>query len=65
MVHDPVEQGQMQFISQFNQFQLRSANTSGGTEISILLLYLAVQLDLHAVTINWNKSYLQCSQYNV
>ena len=52
MVHDPVEQGQIQFISQFIQFQLKSANTSGGTEILILLLYLAVQLDLHTVTIN-------------
>ena len=41
MVHDPVEQGQMQFISQFIQFQFRSANTSGGTEILILLLYSA------------------------
>ena len=45
MVHDPVEQGQIQFISQFIQFQL---NTVGGTEILILSLYLAVQLDLPA-----------------
>ena len=56
MVHDPVEQGQIQFISQFIQFQLRPANTSDGTEILILLLYLAVQLDLHTVAINWNIS---------
>ena len=65
MVHDHVEQGQIQFISQFIHFQLRSASTSGGTEILIFLLYLAVQLDLRTVTINWNRSYLQCSQYNV
>ena len=52
MVQDPVEQGQIQFISQFIQFQLRSANTSGGTKVFILLLYLAVQLDLRTVTIN-------------
>ena len=43
---------QIQFISQFIQFQLR-ADTSG-TEILILLLYLAVQLDLRSVT-DWNK----------
>ena len=60
MVHDPVEQDKIQFISQLIQFQLRPANTSGGTEILILLLYLAVQLDLRTVTINWNRSYLQC-----
>ena len=67
MVHYPVEQGQIQFISQFIQFQLRSANTSGGSEILILLLYLAVQLDLRrfTVTTDCNRSYLQCSQYNV
>ena len=65
MVHDPAEQGQIQFISQFIQFQPRSANTSGGIEILILLLYLAVELDLRTVTMNWNRSYLQCSQYNV
>ena len=50
MVHDPVEQGttrQIQFISQFIQFQLRSE--ASGTEILILLLYLAVQLGLHTV----------------
>ena len=63
MVHGSAEQGyyKIQFISQFIQFQLR-ADTSG-TEILILLLYLAVQLDLRTVT-DWNRSYLQCSQYN-
>ena len=50
MVHDPVEQGharQIQFISQFIQFQLRA--DASGTEMLILLLYLAVQLDLRTV----------------
>ena len=32
--------------------------------ILILLLYLAVQLDLCTVT-DWNRRYLQCSQYNL
>ena len=44
MVHDPVEQGQIQFIefiSQFIQFQLKSANTSGGSEILILSFVLS------------------------
>ena len=35
---------QIQFISQFIQFQLRA--DASGTEMLILLLYLAVQLDL-------------------
>ena len=42
---------------QFIQFQLRADTSS--TEILILLLYLAVQLDLRTVT-SWNRSYLQC-----
>ena len=67
IINGPVEQGHDKYNSflKFIQFQLRSANTSGGTEILILLLHLAVQLDLHTVTINRNRSYLQCSQYNV
>ena len=48
---------------QFIQFQLR-ADTSG-TDVNIIVL-IAVQLDLRAVnTINWNRNYLQCSQYSV
>ena len=64
MVHDPVEQGHDKYNSfpQFIQFQLDRADASG-TEILILLLYLAVQLDLRTV-IDWNRSYFQCSQYN-
>ena len=38
---------QIQFISQFIQFQLRE--DPSGTEMLILLLYLAVQLDLSTV----------------
>ena len=47
MVHDPVEQGHNEYNSlpQFIQFQLDIADARG-TEILILLLYLAVQLDL-------------------
>ena len=46
---------------QFIQFQL-TTNTSS-IKILIFLLYLAVQLDLRTVT-DWNKGYVQCSQYN-
>ena len=55
MVHDPVEQGHDKYNSfpQFIQFQLDRADASG-TEILILLLYLAVQLDLPTVT-DWNR----------
>ena len=38
---------QIQFISQFIQFQLRG--DASGTDMLILLLYLAVQLDLRTV----------------
>ena len=65
MVHYPVEQGHDKYNSVLSSSNFNLANTSGGTEILILLLYLAVQLDLRTVTINWNRSYLQCSQYNV
>ena len=52
------------FLTQFIQFQLR-ADTSG-TDVNFIIVLKAVQLDLHAVnTINWNRDYLQCSQYNV
>ena len=62
-INDPVEQGDDKYNSflSFIKFQIR-ANTSG-TEMLILLLYLAVQLGLRTVT-NWNRNYLQCSQYN-
>ena len=56
MVHDPVEQDHDKYNSfpQFIQFQLNRADASG-TEILILLVYLAVQLDLHTVT-DWNRN---------
>ena len=56
MVHDPVEQGHDKYNSfpQFIQFQLNRADASG-TEILILLVYLAVQLDLRTVT-DWNRN---------
>ena len=41
------------------------ADTSG-TDVSFIIVLTTVQLDLRAVsTINWNRNYLQCSQYNV
>ena len=35
--------------------------------LMLLFVLIAVQLDLRAVNtiINWNRNYLQCSQYNV
>ena len=53
MIHDPVEQGHDKYnsflsLSSTSSFQPK-ADTSG-TEILILLLYLAVQLDLCTVT---------------
>ena len=63
MVHDPVKYCHDKYNSftQFIQFQLRP--DASGTQILILLLYLAVQLDLRTVT-DWNGGYLQCSQYS-
>ena len=50
MVHNSVEQGHHKYNSfpQFIQFQLDRADASS-TEILILLLYFAVQLDLRTV----------------
>ena len=64
MVHDPVVQihDKYNLFLSSSSFNLNGANTSS-TEILILLLYFAVQLDLRAVT-NWNRSHLQCSQHN-
>ena len=48
----------------FIQFQLRADRS--GTDVNVIIVLIAVQLDLRAVnTINWNRNYLQCSQYNV
>ena len=51
--------------SEFIQFQLRG--DTSGTDVNFIIVRIAVQLDLHAVysTVNWNRNYLQCSQYNV
>ena len=51
--------------TQFIQFQLR-ADERSGTDGNFTIVLIAVELDLHAAnTINWNRNYLQCSQYNV
>ena len=62
MVHDSVEQCH----DRYNSFLSSSSFNSEQTQVVpklILLSYLAVQLDLRTV-IDWNRSYLQCSQYN-
>ena len=43
--------------------QIRAHTNS--TDVSFIIVGIAVQLDLHAVyssTVNWNRNYLQCSQ---
>ena len=53
MIHDPVEQDYDKYNSFLSLSKLRP--DTSGTKILILVLYLAVQLDLHIV-INWNRS---------
>ena len=48
--------------SSFNSEQTEGS----GTDVNFIIVLIAVQLNLRAVnTINWNRNYLQCSQYNV
>ena len=43
-----------------------SQEDTSGTDVNFIIVLIAVQLDLLVVnTINWNRHYLQCSQYNV
>ena len=43
-----------------------SRHKCSGTDVNFIIVLIAVQLDLRAVnTINWNRNYLQCSQYSV
>ena len=60
MVHDLAEQGH----DKYNSFLSSSSFNSKQTQVNInFIIVLSSLIGLHTVT-NWNRSYLQCSQYN-
>ena len=54
------------FSDSVHPVSTRSRHTSG-RDVNFIIVRIVVQLDLHDVysTVNWNRNYLQCSQYNV
>ena len=53
------------FSDPVHPVQLRADDTRG-TDVNFIIVLIEVQSDLHNVNaINWNRNYLQCSQYNV